>query len=181
MNHRKLLKQHYYKGEFHRMLGIKFKGPPPQRPPLSRPRERDPSPRPLKSESIPRKAVNTGLEEREIIEVSSDSEGEIWDKSYKRPKEEIKSEDEEGRYDVGNPARKRRRLGRDVDKHTIYVSDDEYHTMSISEEEGSLKAGRRETSRRNDKKPSSRSFEQEERRRAYWASKGGLGLPDDAD
>ena len=169
------------------MLGLKFRGPPPKEKerPSSRRLDHSPDSSASASTSIaPRQRIKTGLEEHEVIEVSSDSDGDMPSTSKRKRKVvgRESEEEEEGRYEVGDPLRKRRRFGRDDNTHTIYVSDDDDDDRTISahdDDEGLLKESKHDLSSRltNGYKPSSRSSNRSsgDQRRAYWASKSGPG------
>ena len=90
-------------------------------------------------------------------------------------------DDEDGRYAIGQPPRKRQRHGNQDDYHTTFVTDDdddETEAGEYSSEEDRSK--RRSVVKSRTSKP--RTPEERERNRDYWLSKGiGFGDVEDSD
>ena len=85
------------------------------------------------------------------------------------------ADEERGRYDIGQPSKKRRKMGRESDAHTVvFVDDDDEERRTDEDEE------RGYMSFEDERRPalSRRSSEKSGRRRSYWLSKG-TGPPDD--
>lgn len=130
-------------------------------------------------------AVEEDYEEADM-DLSSDDEEHHRHSPYNKRRE--RSEEEEGRYGIGardQPLNKRRKIGTQVDMHTVYTTDDDEDdevvaASAINDEEVSLEEGEYVPGAEEDGTDIKSS--EQDKRRAYWLSKGiGPGSVDDDD
>lgn len=119
------------------------------------------------------KASSRVNRESSVRNAWKEAEGASDDEYRHRHRQEPKIEDDEGgRYEIGRslPPRKRRRMGRQEDKHTVFIPDDDDDGHNTSEEELHYVSDTSRANRRERYNPVN------EKRRSYWLSKGiGLG------
>ncbi|KAL6301856.1 hypothetical protein BKA93DRAFT_796171 [Sparassis latifolia] len=156
INHRRLVQEVYDCGVLHRMLGLT-----PQAtlaPKVSRPEPNG------KSRASQKESVQTAWEEADM-ELESDEE------------RDGKVSDEDSRYDIDNrvqPPKKRQRVGKQQDMHTVYTTDEEDEDGEILDdgEDGLSREELEYDLSGLQEDEVGRKLEAQERRRSYWISKG---------
>ncbi|KZT70088.1 hypothetical protein DAEQUDRAFT_810830 [Daedalea quercina L-15889] len=160
INHRRLVQEVFDRRVLHRMLGIT----PRKEIVLDSP----PAPLNGKSSAAQKASVQTAWEEADMALA--------FDKNA------AEDEEDESRYQIDGrqePPRKRRRLGRESDMHTVFTTDDEdaedvqdYSLHVVDEPEDSVSATK-------DMRPVSRGDASS--KRDYWLSKGLSGIASDSE
>jgi len=154
INHRRLVGEVYNKGVLHNILGVKPKAQVVVKE-LDGESYRDKHSRSpslgLKNKYSPRK--DSGGNDASLTQDISD----LTHRNNHDPEESAK-------YDIGKqPPKKRRRMGREEDKHTVFIVDDEDGSRSDSADVAEAKEY-------------GRSMADTDAKRSYWLSKArGLG------
>ncbi|KZT09562.1 uncharacterized protein LAESUDRAFT_722526 [Laetiporus sulphureus 93-53] len=168
INHRRLVQELYDSRALHRLLGVNasadiagIKARPTPNSEVQRPRQED---------------IDTALGEADMEEGSTDNEdGKIITEEGSRYKIE----------DRRQPPRKRRKMGREEDMHTVFTTDDEDGEIRHEYEEYALEGledGEEEedAAALADTKYSMESSAKSKNRRDFWLSKGSQGVASDS-
>lgn len=169
INHRRLVQEIYDKRTLHKVLGLS----PRAEVAIAE------YPKSSKSElKIKGSSVRSAWREAEY----SDEDAEPVLTRKRRHDHRRSDDEEEGRYGIAQPLRKRQRMGGHADRHTVFVSDDDEED-DLEHSDGEDEGGEEEES---EVKPKSQGTpkdpEEVERKRDYWLSKGfGFGTIDDTE
>lgn len=177
INHRRLVQELYDDRTLHKIVGVKPKPIVKHAEDIihsgaSRPELK------IKGSSSAVKATRS----HDDNPLEEDADG---DEAHDRAMRQLEGddEDEDGRYNIGQPPRKRQKTGGMGDYHTVFVTDDdEAESGQCTSDEDEVRPPKEKPRSASKGRPPRKSLDSEEvaRNRDYWLSKG-IGFGDDPE